>query len=100
MKSTFTSQTSTANVSIRKDHLPRKVTRYILKFYMYIIKSKFHYRWQEWKLDVDGTLPKDLESRGVLDESVLPNYPYRDDGILLYNALKEYVTNVLKIYYG
>ena len=36
----------------------------------------------------------------VLDEAVLPNYPYRDDGILVYNVIKDYVTNVLNIYYG
>ena len=31
---------------------------------------------------------------------MLPNYPYRDDGILVYNVIKDYVTNVLNIYYG
>ena len=36
----------------------------------------------------------------ILDEAVLPNYPYRDDGILVYNVIKDYVTNILNIYYG
>ena len=31
---------------------------------------------------------------------MLPNYPYRDDGILVYNVIKDYVTNVINIYYG
>ena len=51
-------------------------------------------------MEVEGTFPRDLESRGVMDERILPNYPYRDDGMLSYNAVKEYVTDVLKIYYG
>ena len=42
----------------------------------------------------DNILPQ------ILDEAVLPNYPYRDDGILVYNVIKDYVTNVINIYYG
>ena len=26
--------------------------------------------------------------------------PYRDDGMLIYNAIKNYVSGVLKVYYG
>lgn len=41
-------------------------------------------------------LPYSLESRGVLD---LPNYYYRDDALLLWNALKKYITEVINIKY-
>ena len=35
-----------------------------------------------------------------MDSNVLPVYPYRDDGMFIYNAIKNYVSAVLKIYYG
>ena len=68
---------------------------------LYILLFNFPcFRWTTWRLDVDGTFPENLKSRGVSDESVLPNYPYRDYGMLLYKAIKDYATGVLKIYYG
>ena len=36
----------------------------------------------------------------VSDPSVLPDYPYRDDGLLLYNAINKYVTSVIEARYG
>jgi hypothetical protein len=41
-------------------------------------------------------LPYDLATRDVKD---LPGYYYRDDALLMWNAIKEYVTNVLRLYY-
>ncbi|XP_044181127.1 polyunsaturated fatty acid lipoxygenase ALOX15B-like isoform X3 [Acropora millepora] len=55
--------------------------------------------WSEWRMDVQGTLPQDLEERGVLDPSVLPDYPYRDDGLLLYEAIYRYVSSVIEARY-
>ncbi|OWF44210.1 allene oxide synthase-lipoxygenase protein-like isoform X2 [Mizuhopecten yessoensis] len=52
-----------------------------------------------WRMDVDGTLPNDLERRGVLDETVLPGYHYREDALPLYNILSKYVNNYLVLYY-
>ncbi|NER38059.1 MAG: lipoxygenase [Oscillatoria sp. SIO1A7] len=40
-----------------------------------------------------------LERRGVLDTSKLPVYPYRDDALLLWDAIYEWVSGYLKIYY-
>lgn len=52
----------------------------------------------EWSLD-DAGLPRDLELRGVADPEVLPNYPYRDDGLLIWSATEDWVTSYLGLYY-
>jgi arachidonate 15-lipoxygenase len=44
-------------------------------------------------------LPKQLELRGVDDTELLPVYPYRDDGLLIWNAIYEWVCDYLSIYY-
>jgi arachidonate 15-lipoxygenase len=44
-------------------------------------------------------LPKQLELRGVDDTELLPVYPYRDDGLLIWNAIHEWVSDYLTIYY-
>lgn len=36
----------------------------------------------------------------VMDKNILPYYPYRDDGVPLFNAIKRYVTKVVNHYYG
>ena len=53
----------------------------------------------EWRLDVGGTLPKDLEDRGVEDPEVLPFYPYRDDALLLFNAIQAYASEYVDGHY-
>ncbi|XP_077987258.1 polyunsaturated fatty acid lipoxygenase ALOX15B-like [Glandiceps talaboti] len=55
--------------------------------------------WNEWRLDVQGTLPNDLLARGVSSANVLPNYHYRDDAMLLYNTIFSYVTKVIEGHY-
>ncbi|MGI9279811.1 MAG: lipoxygenase family protein [Endozoicomonas sp.] len=44
-------------------------------------------------------LPENLKLRGVDTLSILPDYPYRDDGLLVWNAIQEWVNEYIKIYY-
>jgi arachidonate 15-lipoxygenase len=44
-------------------------------------------------------LPTDLEARGVNDKTVLPNYPYRDDATQIWNAIYNWVSEYVNIYY-
>ncbi len=44
-------------------------------------------------------LPKQLQQRGVDDPQVLPVYPYRDDALLVWNSIHEWVSDYLKLYY-
>ncbi|WAR22053.1 LOX5-like protein [Mya arenaria] len=59
--------------------------------------AKFH---NQWRLNVEGTLPADLKARGVEDKEVIPNYPFRDDALLTYNAIKRYVGMYVNLYYA
>uniref|UniRef100_A0A1W7RAZ7 Arachidonate 15-lipoxygenase B n=1 Tax=Hadrurus spadix TaxID=141984 RepID=A0A1W7RAZ7_9SCOR len=52
-----------------------------------------------WSLDVDGTIPESIRKRGVLDPAILPNYPYRDNAIAIWDAIKRYVTKVVTHFY-
>jgi arachidonate 15-lipoxygenase len=54
--------------------------------------------YQEWSLD-QFALPTELKNRGVDDKVKLPHYPYRDDGLLLWDAIKKFVSSYLEIYY-
>jgi Lipoxygenase len=58
------------------------------------------FRFQTWNLDVDGDFEKQIEQRGVLDPNVLPYYPYRDDGLSVFNAIKKYTTRTVNYFYG
>ena len=44
-------------------------------------------------------LRSQLERRGVLDTSKLPVYPFRDDALLIWDAIHQWVSGYLKIYY-
>jgi len=45
------------------------------------------------------TFPDLIKARGVDSKAVLPHYPYRDDGVLLWEAIANYVEEYLNIYY-
>ncbi|RCJ27372.1 hypothetical protein A6S26_13175 [Nostoc sp. ATCC 43529] len=47
----------------------------------------------------DAMFPKTLTSRGVDNISQLPEYPYRDDGLLIWNAIHQWVSAYLSSYY-
>lgn len=54
--------------------------------------------FKRWNLH-QWALPRDLAERGVDDLQTLPHYPFRDDGLLVWNATAEYVTSYLDRFY-
>ena len=57
-----------------------------------LLQKSFH----DFRFDVDLEFPLNIEHRGV---GGLPNYHFRDDGLNLWNAIKEYVTDIIDIFY-
>lgn len=47
----------------------------------------------------DHFLPTELKVRGVDNTEALPEYPYRDDALLIWNSILDFVTKYLKIFY-
>lgn len=47
----------------------------------------------------DSMLPKFFEQRGVDDATKLPDYPYRDDAMLIWDAIHQWVENYISVYY-
>ena len=47
----------------------------------------------------EAMLPKALKNRGVDDPELLPDYPYRDDALLVWNAIGKWASDYLSIYY-
>lgn len=47
----------------------------------------------------DSMLINDLKRRGVDNSDYLPNYPYRDDALLIWATIEEWVNNYVSIYY-
>jgi arachidonate 15-lipoxygenase len=45
-------------------------------------------------------LQKTLEARGVNDRATLPDYPYRDDALALWDAIHRWVSDYVAIYYS
>ncbi|CAM1304938.1 ALOX5 (predicted) [Pycnogonum litorale] len=56
--------------------------------------------FRDWRIDSDFIIPMEIESRGVLDPDVLPNYAYRDDILPTYVAIRNYVDRVVKNHYS
>lgn len=46
-----------------------------------------------------STLSQLLAQRGVDDATILPDYPYRDDALLLWSTIQQWVTNYVSYYY-
>ena len=47
-----------------------------------------------------GMLPQDIAARGVGADTPLANYPYRDDGLLVWGAIETWVGEYVHTYYG
>ena len=47
----------------------------------------------------EAMLPNQLKKRGVDDIDKLPVYPYRDDGLKIWNAIHEWVDGYLRLHY-
>jgi arachidonate 15-lipoxygenase len=48
---------------------------------------------------MNDLLPLTFEKRGVADYELLPIYPYRDDALLYWNAIYEWVAAYVRLYY-
>ena len=57
---------------------------------------KKYYKTMSWS---SYDLPKVLEERGVHDAKKLPGFHYRDDALKLWQAIREYIKDILIIYY-
>lgn len=53
---------------------------------------------QGWVFD-ESLLPEALRRRGVDDVGALPDFPYRDDGLLVWGAIRGWVADYLGLYY-
>ncbi|MCB9762783.1 MAG: arachidonate 15-lipoxygenase [Alphaproteobacteria bacterium] len=49
---------------------------------------------------VEDMLPNDLAARGVDDREILPDYPYRDDGMAVWAAIHDWMRSVVNLYYA
>lgn len=56
-------------------------------------------RYAQWQFD-QLDFVADLERRGVNDPALLPYYPHRDDLLLHWDLLSNYVRDYLTLYYG
>lgn len=54
--------------------------------------------YEDWTFD-DMDFPKNLAKRGVDKTDLLPYYPFRDDGMLIWDLLGQYVEEYLDLYY-
>lgn len=56
--------------------------------------------YTHWKITEHGNLVKDLKMRGLDDVNALPGFYYRDDALLLWNAMDKYISSVVNQVYG
>ena len=64
-----------------------------------IVKDAYFKNAQDcWSID-QFAFPTEIKNRGMDDTNRLPHYPYRDDGMLLWEAIKEFVADYLQLYY-
>ncbi|MBO3457480.1 lipoxygenase [Aetokthonos hydrillicola Thurmond2011] len=54
--------------------------------------------YQTWSIQ-DFVFPTEIKKRKMDDPEVLPHYPFRDDGLLVWQAVENFVINYVKLYY-
>ncbi|MFS0518663.1 lipoxygenase family protein [Nostoc sp. UIC 10607] len=54
--------------------------------------------YEEWSVE-KFTFPRLIKSRQTDDPAILPHFPFRDDGILIWNAVEKFVAEYLQLYY-
>ncbi|MEH1857132.1 MAG: lipoxygenase family protein [Nostoc sp.] len=54
--------------------------------------------YEEWSVE-KFTFPRLIKSRQTDDPEILPHFPFRDDGILIWNAVEKFVAEYLQLYY-
>ncbi|MEB3180769.1 MAG: lipoxygenase family protein [Nostocaceae cyanobacterium] len=54
--------------------------------------------YEKWSL-FDAAFPTELKSRNMEDTEILPHYPFRDDGLLIWNAINKFVADYIQLYY-
>jgi arachidonate 15-lipoxygenase len=54
--------------------------------------------YEKWNIK-DFSFPKEIANRGMDNVERLPHYPYRDDGMLVWNAIHTFVSDYLNHYY-
>ncbi len=54
--------------------------------------------YQAWSVK-ENSFPNEIANRGMDDEDMLPHYPYRDDGKLLWEAIRRFVKRYVNIFY-
>ncbi|MCC5663921.1 lipoxygenase [Nostoc sp. CHAB 5784] len=54
--------------------------------------------YEEWSIE-KFTFPRLIKSRQTDDPAILPHFPFRDDGILIWNAIEKFVAEYLQLYY-
>merc|ERR1719503_186168 len=61
------------------------------------IMTKFYHEVLDWRQHI--VFPGRFEARGAANPEQMPNYHYRDDGMVLWNAIGDFVTNLLQLHY-
>lgn len=54
--------------------------------------------YTEWDFK-ENSFNQSIQNREMYDPTVLPEFPYRDDGMLLWGAIKKFMTAYVNVYY-
>lgn len=54
--------------------------------------------YKQWRI-LDSAPDREIARRKLDDPRLLPHYPYRDDGLLVWRAIREFVASYLALYY-